>query len=222
MLTKKEAPAPKSTPSSSTEICRSPHGQGTCLMKKKMYYQTRPRLSYLTTVTTGVFGVKVKLPHLPAFKHGGVSIMLWGCAASRTGTLHKLGGILKEENNLQFFNFTSNQQLDHWTVDGSNSTVIPNTSKQVFEWITQAYTKLLERPSHSPDLNPNENVSTMLESRVQLRKQTNLNELYRFCQEEWSNIQPELWQKLVKLKLSSLLRVPVRNISGVYIWICVD
>ena len=36
---------------------------------------------------------------IPTVKHGGGSIMLWGCfAAGGTGALHKIDGIITEEN----------------------------------------------------------------------------------------------------------------------------
>lgn len=39
---------------------------------------------------------------VPTAEHGGGSIMFWGCfAASGTGTLHKIDGIMKEEDYLQ-------------------------------------------------------------------------------------------------------------------------
>lgn len=57
--------------------------------------------------------------------------------------------------------------------------------KLVLEWIKQADIKLLEWLSRSPDLNPIENLWTLLKSQVCARKTTSLSEFYQFCQEEW-------------------------------------
>lgn len=57
--TKKVTPAPKSTPSSSTEICRCPHRQA-----KTFYGQKRQRLTNWVTLTRGMFGVKARLSDL--------------------------------------------------------------------------------------------------------------------------------------------------------------
>jgi hypothetical protein len=38
---------------------------------------------------------------IPTVKHGGDKIMLWGCfAAGGTGALHKIDGIMREENDV--------------------------------------------------------------------------------------------------------------------------
>lgn len=49
--------------------------------------------------------------------------------------------------------------------------------------------------------------SILLKSWVCARKPINLNELHQSCQEECSNIQPELWQKLVDGNQKSLVEV---------------
>jgi hypothetical protein len=39
--------------------------------------------------------------NIPTLKHGGGSIMLWGCfAAGETGALHKIDGIMRQENHV--------------------------------------------------------------------------------------------------------------------------
>jgi hypothetical protein len=42
---------------------------------------------------------------IPNVKHGGVSIMFWGFfAAGRTGALHKIDGIMRDENYVDILN----------------------------------------------------------------------------------------------------------------------
>ena len=64
-------------------------------------------------------------------------------------------------------------------------------------WLNEAGTEVLEQPFQSPDLNPIENMWTVLKKQVCARKLTNEVELHRFCQEEWFKIQPEDDQKHV-------------------------
>lgn len=67
--------------------------------------------------------------------------------------------------------------------------MIPNTSKLVWEWIKLANIKLQEWSSQSLNLNPIETLCTTRQSWFHTRKLT-------FCQEEWSNIHRELYQRL--------------------------
>lgn len=139
---------------------------------------------------------------IPTVKHGGGSIMLWACfAASGTGALQKVNGIMKKEDYLQILqeNLKSSARRlglgRSWVFQQDNDP--KHTSKVVKEWLNQARIKVLEWPSQSPDLNPIENMWTVLKKQVRVRKPTNLVELHQFCQEEWSKIQPEACQKLV-------------------------
>lgn len=50
------------------------------------------------------------------------------------------------------------------------------------------------KPLERLNLNPIDNFWTTLEHWVSARKTINLNELYQFFQEKWSNIQSELWK----------------------------
>lgn len=70
-------------------------------------------------------------------------------------------------------------------------------SKLILELIKQANIYRLEWLSHCRALNRIRNLWTTLQRRSCAKKLTNVNEVYKFCQEEWSHIQPELFQRLI-------------------------
>ena len=121
--------------------------------------------------------------------------MLWACfAASGTGALQKVNGIMKEDY-LQILQENLKSSVRRlglgrsWVFQQDNDP--KHTSKVVKEWLNQARIKVLEWPFQSPDLNPIKNMWTVLKKQVCVRKPTNLVELHQFFQEEWSKIQPE-------------------------------
>uniref|UniRef100_A0A3B1IFP7 Transposase Tc1-like domain-containing protein n=1 Tax=Astyanax mexicanus TaxID=7994 RepID=A0A3B1IFP7_ASTMX len=139
---------------------------------------------------------------MPTVKHGGGSIMLWGCfAASGTGSLQKVNGIMKKEDYLQILQENlkpSARRLGlgrSWVFQQDNDP--KHTSKVVKEWLNQARIKVLEWPSQSPDLNPIENMWTVLKKRVHARKPSHLAELHNSVKKTGQNIRPEACQELV-------------------------
>lgn len=62
-------------------------------------------------------------------------------------------------------------------------------------------------PSQTPDLNPSEITQTALNVWVYAMKPTNLSKLCQFCQEEWSNIRTEFYQKFVDGYQKHLVKV---------------
>ncbi len=139
---------------------------------------------------------------VPTVKHGGGSIMLWGCfSAAGTGRLVAIEGKMNaakyrdilDENLLQSaqdlrlgrrFTF----QQDHGP---------KHTAKIAREWLHNNSVTVLEWPSQSPDLNPIKHLWRDLKLAVHQRLPSNLTELERICKEEWQRIPKSRCEKLV-------------------------
>ncbi len=139
---------------------------------------------------------------VPTVKHGGGSIMLWGCfSAAGTGRLVAIEGKMNaakyrdilDENLLQ-----SAQDLRlgrRFTFQQDNDP--KHTAKITKEWLHNNSVTVLERPSQSPDLNPIEHLWRDLKMAVHQRLPSNLTELERICKEEWQRIPKSRCEKLV-------------------------
>ncbi|KAG2466802.1 TC1A transposase, partial [Polypterus senegalus] len=136
---------------------------------------------------------------IPTVKHGGGSIMLWGCLG--TGRLvrikRKMTAALYrdilDENLLQSaldlrlgrrFIFQQDNNLKH-------------TAKISKEWLQDNSVNVLEWPSQSPDLNPIEHLWRDLKMAVHRRFPSNPMELERCCKEEWAKLAKDRCAKLV-------------------------
>ena len=99
-------------------------------------------------------------------------------AANGTGALQRVNGIMKKDDYLQILqdNLKSSARRlglgRSWVFQQDNDP--KHTSKVVMEWLNQAGMKVLEWPSRSPDLNPIENMWTMLKKQVRVRKPTKI------------------------------------------------
>ncbi|CDQ87323.1 unnamed protein product [Oncorhynchus mykiss] len=129
--------------------------------------------------------------------------MLCGCfAAGWTGALHKIDGIMREENYVDILKQhlkTSVRKLKlgrKWVFQMDNDP--KHTSKVVAKWLKDNKVKLLEWPSQSPDFNPIEYLWAELKERGRARRPTNLTQLQQLCQEEWAKIHPTYCGKLVE------------------------
>ncbi|KAG2468178.1 TC1A transposase, partial [Polypterus senegalus] len=139
---------------------------------------------------------------IPTVKHGGGSIMLWGCfSAAGTGRLVRIKGkmtaalyrVILDENLLQSaLDFRLGRQFIFQQDNDPK-----HTAKISKEWLQDNSVNVLEWPSHSPDLNPNEHLWRDLKMAVHQCFPSNLMELERCCKEEWAKLAKDRCAKLV-------------------------
>lgn len=149
---------------------------------------------------------------IPTVKHGGGSIMLWGCFSSAgTGNLVRVHGIMKSADYVQILSNNLKQSARNlglrrrYLFQQDNDP--KHTGKLAKNWLTENNVNVLEWPSMSPDLNPIENLWHELKTRVRRRHPKTLQELEVVCQEEWRNIPAETCQNLVSSYRKRLLAV---------------
>ena len=118
---------------------------------------------------------------IPTVKHGGGSIMLWGCF-SVAGT----GGLVRVEGKLNRAKYRDilNENLVHLWVKGSPfNKDSKHTAKTMQEWFRDNSVNVLEWPSQSPEMNPIKHLWRDLKMAVHWWSPSNLTELKRICRD---------------------------------------
>ncbi|CAJ0933020.1 unnamed protein product [Ranitomeya imitator] len=140
---------------------------------------------------------------VPTDKHGGGSLMFWGCfAASGTGLLDRVHGIMKSEDYQQILQHNVGPSVRKlglpqrsWVFQQDNDP--KHTSKNTRKWFERKHWRLLRWPAMSPDLNPIEPLWRDLKMAVWRRHPSNIRDLEQFAKEEWSKIPAEHCKKLI-------------------------
>lgn len=139
-------------------------------------------------------------------KHGGGSLMVWGCFTwHNIGPIVKISGIMKKEDYLDILksnlpDFVQSSPYSEEQVIFQQDGDPKHTAKIVKEWFSQQTFKLMEWPAQSPDLNPIENLWSILKKRLGKYKRApeNMDELWRRVQFEWGQIPDNFIQNLVE------------------------
>lgn len=142
---------------------------------------------------------------VPTVKHGGGSVMVWGCfAGDKVGDLYRIQGILNKNGYhsiLQRHAIPSGLQLigRSFTIQQDNDP--KHTSKLCKNYLAKKerdeQLKIMVWPPQSPDLNPIELVWDELDRKVKAKQPTSAEHLWQLLQEAWQNMSPDFLMKLI-------------------------
>ncbi|KAJ7325326.1 hypothetical protein JRQ81_018346 [Phrynocephalus forsythii] len=126
---------------------------------------------------------------VPAVKHGGGSVTVWGCSMSAAGTgeLHFIERTMNANINCDILKqsmIPSLQRLGRRAVFQHDNNP-KHTSKMTTALLKKLRVRGMDCPSMSPDLNPIEHLWGILKQKIEVCKVSNI---YRLCDvnmEEW-------------------------------------
>lgn len=140
------------------------------------------------------------------YKHGGGSLMLWGCFMwEGPGFIAKIDGgldsnlyvdILQDDylNSLKYYSRSLKNSIFQQDNDPKH------TSKLTQTWLQNNKVTVLTWPSFSPDLNPIENLWAILKRRLAAYESppTSVSNLFERVSEEWNKIDQNLCKSLIE------------------------
>jgi transposase len=142
---------------------------------------------------------------IPTVKHGGGSLMVWGCFNNKgIGNLCRIDGKMDSVLYKQILEEDLVRSIEEFGME--KSTVIfqhdndpKHTAKKVKSWLGEQEFSVMKWPAQSPDLNPIENLWSILKSKLMEYDSSpnGMIELWERIQEKWNEIDAETCQKLV-------------------------
>ncbi len=131
---------------------------------------------------------------LPTVKHGGGSVMVWGCVtAAGTGQLQFIEGTMNANMYCDILKQNMIPSLRDWDA-GEYSNMITTTAL-----LKKLRVKVMDWPSMSPDLNPIEHLWGILKRKVEESKVSNIHQLCDVVVEEWKRTPVATCEALVNV-----------------------
>ncbi len=139
---------------------------------------------------------------LPTVKHGGGSVMVWGCmSAAGTGELQFIEATM---NGNMYCDIRHVFQYDKDP---------KHTSKTTTALLNKLRVKVMDWPSMSPDLNPIEHLWGILKRKVEERKVSNIHQLRDVIMEEWKRTPVATCEALVN-SMPKTVKAVLENNGG--------
>ena len=146
-------------------------------------------------------------------KHGGGNIMVWGSMAyNGVGKLHFIDETMNADLYISILesNLKSSARLLRL---GSNFVFQQDTAKKTVEFLEEQNVNVLDWPSQSPDLNPIENLWSILDRKIGERSFTRKEALKEAVQKAWCEMDIKQTKSLVE-SMPTRLRLVIEAKGG--------
>jgi hypothetical protein len=157
-------------------------------------------------------------------KGGGGCVMVWGCfAGNQTGRLHRIKGIMDSKI---YHSIMQNQLVPSIRdiFQGDDFVYMEDNDPKHTSHLCRNYLRtladrhhfeIMDWPPQSPDLNPIELLWDHMKREVCKRCPTSADHLWDICQEVWSQIKPEVMDRLIN-RMPFICKMLVKNHGGYF------